>query len=180
MVRRLTIAGALLAGLAFAAERGDAQVLPSERGTVSQTVDGTVITVDYSRAQVRGRQNIFGQVVHAGEVWTPGANWATTLEISKPIRLEGRELAAGKYSMWMVTGPGDWTVHLHRDARIFHTRPPKVTDMLLSFTVKAETVEPTEVMTFDFPRVAADSTTLRFRWATTAVEMGIVTRPTQP
>jgi hypothetical protein len=157
-----------------------AQVLPSERGSVSQTVDGTVIIVDYSRAQVRGRENVFGKVVPAGEVWTPGANWATTLDVSKPIRLDGHDVPAGKYSVWMVTGPGDWSVHLHRNARLFHTRPPKVADMFLSFTVRPATNEHTELLTFDFPRVAPDSTILRFRWATTAVTMDIVTRPTQP
>jgi Protein of unknown function (DUF2911) len=157
-----------------------AQVKASERGSVSQTVDGTVITVDYSRPQVRGRQEVFGNVVRAGDVWTPGANWATTLEVSKPIRLQGRDLAAGTYSMWMVTGPGDWTVYLHRNPRLFHTNPPRVADMLLSFPVRPTQVEHTELITFDFPRVAPDSTTLRFRWATTALSMDIVTQATRP
>jgi len=157
-----------------------AQVKPSEYASVSQTVDGTVITVDYSRPQVRGRRDVFGKIVPAGDVWTPGANWATTLDVSKPIRLQDRELAAGKYSMWMVTGPGDWTVYLHRNPRLFHTNPPKVGDMLLSFTVRPTEGEHTELLTFDFPRVAPDSTTLRFRWATSALSMDIVTRATQP
>ena len=157
-----------------------AQVKPSEYASVSQTVDGTVITVDYSRPQVRGRRDVFGKIVPAGDVWTPGANWATTLEVSKPIRLQDRELAAGKYSMWMVTGPGDWTVYLHRNPRLFHTNPPKVGDMLLSFTIRPTEGEHTELLTFDFPRVAPDSTTLRFRWATSALSMNIVTRATQP
>jgi hypothetical protein len=157
-----------------------AQVKASERGSVSQTVDGTVITVDYSRPQVRGRQDVFGKVVPAGELWTPGANWATTLEVSKPIRLQGRDLAAGKYSMWMITGPGDWTVYLHKNPRLFHTNPPRVEDMLLSFTVRPTQVEHTELITFDFPRVATDSTTLRFRWATTALSIDLVTQATRP
>ena len=157
-----------------------AQVKPSEYASVSQTVDGTVITVDYSRPQVRGRRDVFGKIVPAGDVWTPGANWATTLEVSKPIRLQDRELAAGKYSMWMVTGHGDWTVYLHRNPRLFHTNPPKVGDMLLSFTIRPTEGEHTELLTFDFPRVAPDSTTLRFRWATSALSMDIVTRATQP
>ena len=168
---------ALLA-IALAVPAG-AQVKASERGSVSQTVDGTVITVDYSRPQVRGRQDVFGKVVRADAVWTPGANWATTLEVSKPIRLQGRDLAAGKYSMWMVTGPGDWTVYLHRNPRLFHTNPPRVEDMLLSVVVRPTQVEHTELITFDFPRVAPDSTTLRFRWATTALSMDIVTQATQ-
>ena len=168
---------ALLA-IALAVPAG-AQVKASERGSVSQTVDGTVITVDYSRPQVRGRQDVFGKVVPAGDLWTPGANWATTLEVSKPIRIEGRDLPAGKYSMWMVTGPGDWTVYLHRNPRLFHTNPPKVADMLLSLTVRPTQAEHTELITFDFPHVAPDSTTLRFRWATTALSIDIVTQATK-
>ena len=181
MIRSVTFAS-LAAGLAAicVAVPACAQVRASERGSVSQTVDGTVITVDYGRAQVRGRDNIFGRIVPAGEVWTPGANWATTLEISKPIRLQGRDLATGKYSVWMTTGPGDWTVYLHKDAHIFHTAPPKPADMLLAFTVRPTQGEPTEVLTFDFPRVAPDSTTLRFRWATTVLTLDIVTQATQP
>ena len=174
----ITLAASIaLLGLAAPA---DAQIRASERGTVSQTVDGTIITVDYGRAQVRGRDNIFGKVIPAGEVWTPGANWATTLEVSKPIKLQGRALATGKYSMWIITGPGDWTVYLHRNARLFHTQPPKLADMLLSIPVKPATAEATEILTFDFPRIAPDSTTLRFRWATSVVALDIVTQATQP
>lgn len=169
-----------LATLAAAAAPLQAQVRASERGSVSQTVDGTVITVDYGRAQVRGRENIFGKVVTNGEMWTPGANWATTLEVSKPVRIQGRDLPAGKYSMWMLVGPDQWTVNLHRNPQLFHTRPPKATDMLLSFPVTPGRGELTEVLTFDFPRVAPDSTTLRFRWATTVMQLDIVTRPSQP
>ena len=181
MLRPFTVARLAALVLAFcAAMPATAQVRASERGSVSQTVDGTVITVDYGRAQVRGRENIFGKVVTNGEMWTPGANWATTLEVSKPVRLQGRDLPAGKYSMWILIGPDQWTVNLHRNPQLFHTRPPKASDMLLSIPVKPTQGEPTEVLTFDFPRVAPDSTTLRFRWATTVVLLDIVTRPTQP
>lgn len=179
MLRTAACCAAGIVALALA-RPVEAQVRASERGSVSQTVDGTVITVDYGRAQVRGRESIFGKIVTNGEMWTPGANWATTLEVSKPIRIQGRDLPAGKYSMWMLIGPDQWTVNLHRNPQIFHTRPPKPSDMLLSFPVTPSQGEPTEVLTFDFPRVAPDSTTLRFRWATTVVQLDIVTRPSQP
>ena len=73
----------------------DAQVMPSERGTVSQTVDGTTITIEYSRPVARGRTP-FPDVVRYGRPWTPGANWATTIEVDKPIHLNGNELPKGK------------------------------------------------------------------------------------
>ena len=162
--------------IACLARPASAQLRASERGSVSQTVDGTVITVDYGRAQVRGREQVFGKLVTPGEVWTPGANWATTLEVSQPVTVQGHALAAGKYSMWLVTGPGDWTLYLNAKAQLFHMQPPKLPDMLLAIPVHPTTVEPTEVLTFDFPRVAPDTATLRFRWATSSIAVDVITR----
>src|SRR5690349_18565433 len=82
-----------------------AQIRASERGSVSQTVDGTVIAVDYGRAQARGRDSLFGKVVRKKEVWTPGANQATTFQVSRDVTVGGKPLPAGKYSVWMVSDP---------------------------------------------------------------------------
>ena len=124
----MIIWGAALAGL-LVATPAHAQIRASERATVSQTVDGTVITADYSRPQVREREDLFGKVVHPAETWTPGANWATTLELSRDARLNGHDVPAGKYSLWMTTAPGAWVLHLHRNAALFHTQHPKAADM---------------------------------------------------
>ena len=97
-----------------------AQPRASERGTVTQMVNGTRITIDFSRPVARGRDNLFGGVVHWGELWTPGANWATTLEIDKSIELNGHTVPAGKYSVWMRPQPDTWTVFLNRDVRLYH------------------------------------------------------------
>ena len=43
-----------------AGTRAVAQVKASEPASVSQTVDGTTITVVYSRPQARGRDSLFG------------------------------------------------------------------------------------------------------------------------
>src|SRR6185369_7063868 len=58
-----------------------AQGLASPFGTVSQRVDSTTIGVEYYRPAVRGRA-IFGSLIRWGRLWTPGANWATTLEVN--------------------------------------------------------------------------------------------------
>src|SRR5512138_77827 len=79
--RAMRVVGwASVLALAGVAQLG-AQVRASERGSVSQTVDGTVIEVDYGRPRLKGRIP-FGGIVHWGEVWTPGANSATTLRVS--------------------------------------------------------------------------------------------------
>lgn len=151
-----------------------AQIRASERGSVSQTVDGTVITVDYARPQLRGRDSVFGKVVRATHTWTPGANWATTIEVNRPVQLNGREVPAGKYSVWIMAAPGEWTINLHQNPRLFHTQHPKAEEMFLALKVAPQwSEEPVEVLTFDFPRVARDGATLRMRWSTAVLPLEI-------
>lgn len=156
-----------------------AQIRASEAAVVSQTVDGTVITVEYSRPQMRGRTPQEDGVVHMEKMWTPGANWATTIEVNRPITLNGHPVAKGKYSLWAEPGPATWTIHLHPKARLFHTAAPKATEMMLSFPVTpTRGTEAVEAMTFDFPEVRQDGATLRFRWAQVVVPFDIAVEPT--
>ena len=183
---RARFAAALAATLAFAAATPvTGQVRASERGTVSQTVDGTVIAVDYARPRIRGRDSVFATkgkgVVYWGEVWTPGANWATTFEFSKPVKLNGHEVAAGKYSVWFIPQLTEWTVALHANARRFHTQPPKDSEFVLTFKVPPRAMtHGEEVLLFSFPQVSHTGTTLRMHWATTAVEMEVAVPPSRP
>jgi hypothetical protein len=157
-----------------------AQIRASERATVSQTVDGTVITVDYGRPQLRGRDSLWGKVVPHEEIWTPGANLSTSLQVSRDVKIAGQPLPAGKYSLWMVTKPGEWKLYVHRNATLFHTRPPKLDDMLLTIPVVPANGEKVEMLSFDFPRVWSEGTELRFRWGTTTVPIEILVPPTYP
>ncbi len=163
-----------VAAVACAGTTAHAQLRASERGSVSQTVDGTTITIEYARPQLRGRDQVFGKIVSPEEVWTPGANFATTLSASKDITIDGRSLPAGRYSMWLAT-KGPWTMYFHRDTLLFHTRAPKPEAMALGVPVTAREGERVEMLTFDFPRVSATGTELRFRWGTTVIplELGV-------
>lgn len=168
-----------MGGLAVPAE---GQIRASERGSVSQTVDGTVITVDYGRAQARGRDSLFGKVVTRDEVWTPGANAATTLQVSRDVTVGGKPLPAGKYSMWLVSDPtSTWTLYFHRNAGLFHTAHPRPTEMMLAVPVQHTTsAEHVEVLTFDFPKVSPMHAELRLRWGTTTVPVDIGITPSAP
>lgn len=158
---------ALAAPLALSGQRK-----ASERGTVSQVIDGTRITVDYSRPSARGRTEIFGGVIHWGEMWTPGANWATTLEVSKDVKLNGHDVPAGKYTLWMEPQPEGWTVHLNHMIWRFHTEPPEDTaEELLSFPVQSEQGAHMEALAFYFPEVTFNHAVLRMHWGTTFVPL---------
>lgn len=177
MTRRLTAlnAAALLA-VASGGTAG-AQALASPFGTVSQKVDSTLLTVEYYRPSVRARR-IFGGLVHWGELWTPGANWATTLEVTRDVRIEGHPLPAGKYSVWLIPAakPDSWTVVLNRAARRFHVVRPQLSEDQLRFRVAADSGPHTEMLTFSFPLVTRNTATLAFQWAETVVPLRLEVR----
>lgn len=149
-----------------------AQSLASPFGTVSQKIDSTVITIEYYRPSVRER-TIFGSLVKWGEAWTPGANWATTLEVTHDARIEGQPLPKGKYSVWMIPAmkPDSWTVVLNRTARRFHVMRPDKKDDELRIRVPADSAPHLEMLTFSFPVVTRTGATLAFQWAGTLVPM---------
>jgi hypothetical protein len=157
-----------------------AQIRASERGSVSQTIDGTVITIDYSRPQVRGRDSLFGGVEHWGAVWTPGANFATTLETNRPIKLDGHPVPPGKYSLWLVLQPDEWTMVIDPRPRMYHVPYPYLTADQIRYPVKPGTGPFNEMLTFTFEEVRGDRGMLYLRWGTTQVAFRVEVEPKLP
>jgi hypothetical protein len=154
-----------------------AQARKSERATVSQVVNGTTMTLEYSRPVMRGRTELFGKQVHWGEIWTPGANWATTFEVSQDVELNGHRVPKGKYSVWMVTAKDSaWTFFLNKNARRFHvSRPKDTSEDVVRFQVKPMTGPLMPTLLWYFPNVQHDTVTLHMHWETTVIPLRIVT-----
>lgn len=176
MIKRL-----ILTSMAVAVVVADAhaQIRASERGTVSQTVDGTTIKVEYSRPQVRGRDDLFGGEVPWGKIWTPGANWATTIAVDREITINGHVLPPGTYSVWFQVQPQEWTVILDPEPRRFHLFAPTESDDQVRFTIRSEMGPHTEVLTWSFPAVRPTGTTLRMAWADRSVSFEISVESSQ-
>ena len=151
-----------------------AQIRASERSTVTQTVDGTTITVDYSRPRARGRDQLFGKVEHWGATWTPGANMATTFAFSKDVRLDGHPVAKGKYSVWLVLREHEpWTLVLDPNPDLFHMNPPDSSARQVRLPVTPKEGAFTEVLTWSFPGVGSDGVRLAMAWGTTTVAVSV-------
>jgi hypothetical protein len=178
MKRSLLWAPVALLAMSAPLAPATAQIRASERATLSQTIDGTVITIDYARPRLRGRSPIFGKVVTWGEVWTPGANWATTLETSKPITLDGHAVPKGKYSVWFVVRQsGAWTMVLDPEFQIFHMDPPDSSGSQIRFPVTAVTAPATDVLTWSFPGNRTNGATVVFQWAESMVSLDVKVEP---
>lgn len=87
---------------------------PSPPQTASGKVGAATVKINYSSPSVKGR-TIFGGLVPYDKVWRAGANEATTFETDKPITIEGKPLAAGKYSLYVSPGEKEWTIFLNSE-----------------------------------------------------------------
>ncbi|MGC4034854.1 MAG: DUF2911 domain-containing protein [Chitinophagaceae bacterium] len=99
--------------------------LPSggnKKATVSERIGLTDVSVSYSRPHVNGREGkIWGQLVHNGFIdqgfgtakaapWRAGANENTTIEFSNAVKIEGKDLPAGKYGFFIAYDPNEATI----------------------------------------------------------------------
>jgi hypothetical protein len=81
----------------------------SPAATATGKVGNANITINYSSPSVKGRK-IWGELVPYGKVWRAGANEATTFETDKAVKVEGKSLPAGKYSLFALPGENSWQV----------------------------------------------------------------------
>jgi hypothetical protein len=101
----LFVCAILVSSIASAQMGGQA----SPRDSVSGTVHGSTIKINYGSPSVKGRK-IWGGLVPYGKLWRTGANPATTFSTSKDIKVEGKTLRAGKYSLFTLPGETEWKV----------------------------------------------------------------------
>jgi hypothetical protein len=73
------------------------------------TQNGISIKVLYAQPSKKGR-TIFGGVVKHNKVWRTGANAATIIELAQDVRINGSRLAKGRYSLYTIPTPTDWTI----------------------------------------------------------------------
>jgi len=151
----------------------------SQRGSVSQNVAYTTISIAYGRPVARGRA-LFGSLVPWDQIWHPGADSATRITFNHDIVVEGKPLRAGEYTLWLIpreTAP--WTLIFSRAAHVFHKPYPGEQYEALRVDIKPEQVSHVESFTIYFPSVLRDEAVMQLHWGTTAVPVHI-TAPYKP
>lgn len=77
-----------------------------------------VARVIYSRPQKSGRV-IFGGLVEYGMVWRLGANEATEIEFFKPVRIGGKKIPKGRYTLYALVNENSWTFIVNKETDIW-------------------------------------------------------------
>ena len=146
------------------------KVSKSQAGAVSQRVANTEVTVTYSRPVARGRA-LFGALIPYDQVWNPGADRATAIAITRDIHVNDRPLPAGKYSLWAIPRPDNWTVIFSRAADVYHTPYPGERQDALRLDVRPERGPHMEALSFYFPTVEGKDAVLRLHWGEVMVPL---------
>lgn len=148
---------------------------PSQHATLSQTVSGTDVTIEYNRPVARGRV-LFGGIVPWGKEWNPGADSATRIRFSTEVILNGKTLAAGEYSIWAVPDSAVWTIIFSRAAHVYHIPYPAGQDAL-RIRVAPRLGAHMETLALYFPVVDGTTGVLNLHWGTTIVPLTVQGQP---
>lgn len=135
----------------------------SPKATASLTVGITEIALSYHQPAVKGRA-IWGGLVPYGEVWRLGANNATALTFSDPVKLAGRDVPAGTYGFFAIPGPQRWTLILNKRPIQWGSYFYKPEEDLLRFEVTPEPAPMAEWMTFSLMPAGFGKASLTFTW----------------
>ena len=170
----------LFAGLSLLASSAEAQFkngsqptelnIPrvSQRGSVTQRIGLTDITINYHRPAVGGRE-IWGKTVPYGKVWRAGANENTTITFSDDVTVEGKPLAAGTYGLHTIPDKDQWTIIFSKNATSWGSFSYDEKEDALRVNVKPHTGEAFEALTYTFDNVKPDSAMATLRWEKLAV-----------
>jgi len=137
----------------------------SPSATLKQRVGLTDIEVNYSRPGLKGRV-VVGNIDPFGKVWRTGANNATRISFSTPVKLQGSSLDAGTYELFTIPGKDEWTVILQKAGKQWGAYQYKQENDALRVTAKPIVLaNPVETFTIDINDIRDESATLNLIWA---------------
>ena len=84
----------------------------------NKATEPLVTRILYSRPQRQGRK-IFGELVEYGKVWRFGANEATEIEFYKDVKIGGKKVSKGRYTLYAVVNENTWTIIINKETDIW-------------------------------------------------------------
>ena len=160
----------LLAAAALPAQAP--KVRQSPAASVSQDLGLTKVEISYHRPAVKGRV-IWGGVVPYGKVWRAGANEATTISFSGPVKVAGHEVPAGSYALFAIPGKEQWTLILDKNPKQWGAFSYKPEEDLLRFEVAPSAAPMQEWLAYTMDLTDQATATVTLRWEKLALSFPV-------
>src|SRR5438094_347387 len=166
-IRTALVSTGVVIAIAIAARAGAQRPRVSPHESVSATVDGATVTITYGRPYMRGRA-IFGGLVPYGRVWCPGADEATVLDSTRPLKIASLDVPAGPHTIWVLPTAEAWTLVVSKEPSGFHTRYNESADLGRVELRKRALAAPVDQLTFAIDKNGdAGGGTIKMMWETT-------------
>jgi tetratricopeptide (TPR) repeat protein len=159
----LALGGALAAAAPAAAQNITGLPQPSPHAVVEQRFGMTDVKIEYHRPSARDRE-LWGRLVPYGEVWRAGANDNTTITFSTPVKVEGKDLAAGTYGLHMIPTESTWTIAFSHNNTSWGSFSYREDEDALRVTVTPEKAPFQETLEYSFEDVTNGSTMAVLHW----------------
>lgn len=125
--------------------------------------DQPVARIIYGRPLKNGRA-IFGGIIKYNEMWRLGANEATEIETFQTLKIGGKVLAKGRYTVYCLPTENKWTIIINKDNFCWGNFTYDSKKDLIRTDIDVEkNSEPAEAFTMYFED-AKNGATLIFLW----------------
>ena len=137
---------------------------------VSEPVIARVI---YSRPQKNNR-TVFGELIEYNTVWRMGANEATEIEFYRDVKIGGKKILKGKYTIYALAKPSEWTVILNKETDTWGAfKYNEKKDVVRTTLPTQKTAEPIDAFTIFFEKAGANIN-LNIAWDTVQVSLPVL------
>lgn len=164
----LQVALLVLFVMLFAACQEDKSKRVSPPAETEAQIGEASVNINYSKPSVKERA-IWGELVPYDRVWRTGANEATTFQVDKNIKVEGKELKAGKYALFTIPGKEEWTIIFNKEHDQWGSNNYNEEEDALRVKVKPTTGDFVEQLTFDI----SDNGKVDLRWEEMVVSFNL-------
>jgi hypothetical protein len=177
MHKRIAVIGGLCLSLSFLATQASCQSDKSKRPSPPAQAQcdlggGKTLTVDYSSPKVKGRK-IFGGLVPYDQPWRAGANEATTFVTSADLKVGGKDVPAGDYTIFTIPEENKWTLIISKKTGEWGIPYPGAGSDLLRVDMKAGKLpSPVEDFKISFDKTG-NGCTMNIAWETTIASIEI-------
>jgi len=154
----------------------------NQKSSVSQWIGPVQVTITYNSPNVHAPNgddrtgHIWGELVPYGLIdqgfgsskaapWRAGANENTTISFSHPVKVEGKDIAAGTYGLFLeVQKDNPWTLILSKNNGSWGSFFYNAADDALRVNVNAVDAPYTEFLTYSFDDRNANSAVAFLQW----------------
>jgi len=139
----------------------------SKRASVSEWIGLTKVTINYHRPAVKGRE-IWGALVPYNNgvpfPWRAGANDNTTLKFADDVKIEGKDLPAGKYGFHIIPSEKEWILIFSNDNQAWGSFNYNPDHDALRISVEPQACEHVEWLKYEFVHLTDHSADVELSW----------------